>query len=93
MATPDSFTSLWLRNSVLRLFGGDIGFDRAAADQRFRESVLSSFDQLGAAARAPGPKFVLFHTLVPHDPYVFGPRGRRSHSPRRPKMHSARASE
>jgi hypothetical protein len=42
---------------------------------RFRKSVRSAFDQLGAVAGEPGPKFVLFHTLIPHDPYVFGARG------------------
>lgn len=25
--------------------------------------------------KRPGPKFVVFHTLLPHDPYIFGERG------------------
>ena len=75
VATPDSFPSLWLRKSVLRVIGGPIGFDDGAADERFRRSIRSTFSRLEAVAAQPGPKFVVFHTLVPHDPYIFGARG------------------
>jgi hypothetical protein len=75
LAAPDSFANLWLRNSVLRLIGGKLGFDAAARNARFRKSIRSVFSQLEAVPQDLGPKFVLFHTLLPHDPYIYGPRG------------------
>lgn len=74
-AVPDSLENLWLQKTVLRVFGGPIGFDRAATDRRFRDSVHTGFSRLREVTKEPGPKFVLFHTLLPHDPYVFGPHG------------------
>jgi hypothetical protein len=77
VATPDSFTSLWLDKSVLGLVGGKYGFDEGAANERFRKGVRSAFSQLEAVVDDPSPKFVVFHTLLPHDPYVFGAHGER----------------
>jgi hypothetical protein len=74
-ATPDSFPSLWLRQTLLRLVGGRLGFSDTAADERFRKTIRSGFSKLEAMPRDPGPKFVVFHTLVPHDPYIFGAQG------------------
>jgi hypothetical protein len=65
-----------LKDSVLRLVGGDIGFNDAAAQDRYRETIQSTFSRLEDVPKAvPGPKFVFFHTLLPHDPYVFSPHG------------------
>jgi hypothetical protein len=75
LAPPDSFANLWLRNSALRVIGGPIGFSEAARNERFRKTIRKVFAQLEAVPKQPGPKFVLFHTLLPHDPYVFGPHG------------------
>jgi hypothetical protein len=75
VATPDSFPSLWLRKSVLREIGGRFGFDDGAQDERFRRNYRSSFSRLGSVPGQPSPKFVVFHTLLPHDPYIFGARG------------------
>ena len=75
VATPDSFTSLWLRKSVLRLVGGPVGFDDGAANQRFRDAVNTAFSRLAALPGQPSPKLVVFHTLMPHDPYIFGANG------------------
>ena len=75
VSTPDSFQSLWLRKSVLRAFGGPIGFDDAAGDERFRKAIRSGFDRLDTVVTQPGPKLVVFHTLLPHDPYIFGRNG------------------
>jgi hypothetical protein len=75
VATPDSFTSLWLQKSLLTQIGGPFGFTRGAAAQRFRKAIDSGFSQLAAVPKQPGPKFVVFHTLLPHDPYVFGAHG------------------
>ncbi len=77
IAAPDNLTYLWLRASILRVFGGRFGFSDDASDERFRRSVLAAFDRLKAMPEIPGAKFVFFHTLIPHDPYVFGPQGER----------------
>lgn len=74
-SVPDSLTNLWLQKSVLRVLGGRLGFDDAARGERFRTNVRMGFSQLAAVPREPGPKLVLFHTLLPHDPYVFGRHG------------------
>ncbi|MEY2474362.1 MAG: hypothetical protein QOK28_3691 [Actinomycetota bacterium] len=74
-SAPDSFGNLWMRKTVLGAVGGAVGFNHRATDARFRTSVRSVFDKLRASAKLSGPKFVVFHTLLPHDPYVFGRRG------------------
>jgi hypothetical protein len=38
---------------------------------RHREGTLFGLRQLRRIATAPGPKFVMAHILLPHDPYVF----------------------
>ena len=75
VAVPDSYPSLWLRKSVLRQLGGRFGFDDAAQDARFRRNYRSSFERFDAVTAQPGPKLVVFHTLLPHDPYIFGAQG------------------
>jgi hypothetical protein len=75
VSTPDSFQSLWLKKSVLSEIGGPVGFNDGGANERFRRSIRSAFSRLDAVPRGQGPKFVVFHTLVPHDPYIFGARG------------------
>ena len=75
IATPDSFMTLWLQQTALGEVGGKLGFDDAATNARFREAIHKEFSRLAALPQEPGPKFVLFHTLLPHDPYIFGPRG------------------
>jgi hypothetical protein len=75
LAAPDTFRTLWLQQSVLRLVGGPFGFNTDAVQSRFRDSVQSQFDALQAIRPGPRPKFVLFHTLLPHDPYVYDAKG------------------
>ncbi|MDQ2983111.1 MAG: hypothetical protein M3R70_04180 [Actinomycetota bacterium] len=75
LAAPDNLTYQWLRKSVLSLVGGRFGFNEAGTNERFRRSVRSAFGRLDAVPGESGPKFVLFHTLMPHDPYIFGARG------------------
>ena len=77
IAAPDNFTYFWLRGTILMTFGGQFGFNQESSDERFSRSVLEAFDRLNAMPEALGPKFVFFHTLIPHDPYVFGPQGER----------------
>jgi hypothetical protein len=75
LAPPDGFPNLWMRKSVMGLFGGPLGFDQSATDERFRDAIRSTFATLDAVPSQPGPKFVVFHTLLPHDPYIFGAQG------------------
>jgi hypothetical protein len=75
LAPPDSFMNLWLHKSVLGLLGGPLGFNEGAMNERFRHSIRSVFSRLAALSPEPGPKFVVFHTLLPHDPYIFGAHG------------------
>jgi hypothetical protein len=44
-------------------------------DERHRQLVLSTFDDLQAIPDIKGPKFVFVHLVSPHRPYVFGPEG------------------
>jgi len=81
VATPDTFMTLWLQQSLLSRVGGWIGFNESASNERFRKAIRSTFSDLGAVPRQPGPKFVLFHTLMPHDPYIFGTHGESSTFP------------
>jgi hypothetical protein len=77
VGTPDSFMSLWLADrSVLEKVGGWPGFDQSAVDERFRDTIRSQFAALEDVPPQQGPKFVLFHTLMPHDPYIFGAHGK-----------------
>jgi hypothetical protein len=77
LASPDSFMNLWLSKSILRQAGGPAGFNEPAMNERFRRSVHSVFSDLGDLRPGPKPRFVVFHTLLPHDPFIFGPRGDR----------------
>lgn len=40
-----------------------------------REFILSAFDQLAAAPKLPGPKFVFAHIIAPHPPFVLDAEG------------------
>ena len=75
LASPDSFSNLWLAKSVLGQVGGPLGFNEGAMNERFRKSIRSEFSELRSIPTGGGPKFVVFHTLLPHDPYIFGARG------------------
>jgi hypothetical protein len=75
VATPDSFGTFWLQQSILGSVGGRLGFNDSATNERFRKTIRSAFARLAAVPREPGPKFVVFHTLLPHDPYIFGAEG------------------
>lgn len=75
LAPPDSFANLWLRKSLLRSIGGPLGFSTSATNARYRESIRHVFAQLRSLPTAGGPKFVVFHTLLPHDPYVYRSNG------------------
>jgi hypothetical protein len=73
--SPDTLDYFLLKGSILRAFGGKFGFNNEATNSRLRKSIETAFDRLETASTTPGPKFVLFHCLPPHDPYVFGANG------------------
>lgn len=75
-ASPDSFANLWLGKSILQRIGGPLGFNEQAMNQRFRQSIRSVFSELRSIRGGTRPKFVVFHTLMPHDPFVFAADGR-----------------
>jgi hypothetical protein len=74
-ASPDSFANLWLNKSILGQAGGPLGFNESAMNERFRHSISSEFAELGSIPTDGGPQFVVFHTLMPHDPYLYGSDG------------------
>lgn len=76
LAPPDSFANLWLRKSLLSSIGGPLGFAPSATEARYRGSVRHVFAQLRRLPSGEHPKFVVFHTLLPHDPYVYRGDGR-----------------
>jgi hypothetical protein len=76
IAPPDSFMNLWLQKSLLRKVGGPVGFDRASSNTRFRSSIRSQFAALTSRPHQGPPRFVVFHTLLPHDPYVYDAAGK-----------------
>jgi hypothetical protein len=75
LAPPDSFANLWMRQSVLHQVGGPVGFNRSATDARYRRTIDEVFGRLEARRTASAPQFVVFHTLLPHDPYVYAADG------------------
>ena len=49
---------------------------KAGAWPTFADVLMASFDGVEAAIAIPGPKFVVLHTLVAHEPYLFDSRCR-----------------
>jgi len=45
-------------------------------DLKHRENALFQFRELARLRSEPGPKFVMAHILLPHDPYIFDAQGR-----------------
>jgi phosphoglycerol transferase MdoB-like AlkP superfamily enzyme len=41
----------------------------------YQEHILSSFNQLAEISSLPGSKFVYFHVLAPHAPFIFDQNG------------------
>lgn len=76
LAPPDSFANLWLRKTALHAIGGPVGFDDGATNSRYRRAIDRVFGQLVARRSSVAPQFVVFHTLLPHDPYVYSASGR-----------------
>lgn len=72
----NEFESLLLRTTLIRqlLESGIIQFDPLGA-HNFRERTLLVLETLPELPRAPGPKFVFAHLIIPHPPFVFGPNG------------------
>jgi hypothetical protein len=75
-AIDDSFANLWISKSVLAKVGGPLGFNQPAKNARFRTSIEKGFKKLGSQRPGAKPKFVVFHTLLPHDPYIYDANGK-----------------
>ncbi|MFO7916891.1 MAG: sulfatase-like hydrolase/transferase [Anaerolineae bacterium] len=70
---PAEFPMMLYRTTVLFPLGARLGiFDPR---EMRRRAILRKFDALAEIPEKEGPKFVFAHFLLPHDPYVFGPRG------------------
>jgi hypothetical protein len=66
----NEFTEVLVRTTLLRPLA-----DRLISHDR-REVVLCMFDTLAEVQHTvEGPRFVFAHILVPHPPFLFGPRG------------------
>lgn len=77
-----NFEELFLRTTALRLiteanaaFLGPLTRRVKTPAQQHYEWVTFSLDQLDQIPQIPGKKFVYFHVLAPHDPFVFAADG------------------
>jgi hypothetical protein len=69
------FSATLLESTVLWPFASRLGIASYANRRLQWERIRFQFAKLGEIAAAPGPKFVFAHFLIPHPPYVFGPKG------------------
>ena len=74
-APPGSFANLWMGKSILGQVGGPLGFDQSAMNDRFRHAIREEFSELTQIRTGDRPTFVVFHTLLPHDPYLYDAQG------------------
>ena len=58
------FARMWLSTSLLKVF-------ERAQEKHLAARHLYNYGQLKTAHKIPGPKFVFFHSLPPHHPYLF----------------------
>jgi hypothetical protein len=72
----DEFSSVLLQTTLMRAFNEPDAAPDDPWDWRvLREHTAYALDRLDEMPGVPGPKFVLAHLLVPHDPYVFDADG------------------
>jgi len=68
----NGFAEMLLDTTILKpaieIFIGD-------SKVRNREKIRYKFQELADVPEIEGPKFVFVHTLLPHDPYIFGQNG------------------
>lgn len=73
----NEFEILYVRTTFARLLD-DAGFlarFHYTPEDRKRELILFDLEQLKEIPSLPGPKFVFAHLVIPHQPFVFGPKG------------------
>ncbi|MBE0697552.1 MAG: sulfatase-like hydrolase/transferase, partial [Anaerolineaceae bacterium] len=77
-----NFEDLFIRTTALRIlteantaFFSSLTRQVKTPTQQHYEWVQFSLEQLGQIPAIPGKKFVYFHVLAPHDPFVFAPDG------------------
>lgn len=74
------FESELIRTSLIRLFVDMpqllpfLDFTQAEFQEHFLQ-VKYTLNELPEMPSIPGPKFVMVHILVPHEPYIFSPEG------------------
>jgi hypothetical protein len=71
------FEALFADTTLLRL-ATDFGYldlQKMSEQEYFRQRTSAAFDGLKETPRDGGPYFTFAHIIVPHPPYVFGPRG------------------
>jgi hypothetical protein len=74
--SPEKFSENFLgRFSVFILENSPVAVLFKSPMSKHRQDIKYSFEKLKEIINAPGPKFVFFHILSPHPPYVFGPDG------------------
>lgn len=74
---PEFETALFETTALPVLEEAVLGKDEITGfDLRHRENALFQFRELARLRNEPGPKFVMAHILLPHDPYIFDAQGR-----------------
>jgi hypothetical protein len=74
--TVNEFETLIIRSSAGLIFldAGIINVDQSSVES-VRARTLFALDKLGSLSSVPRPKFVFAHLVIPHRPFVFGPKG------------------
>lgn len=82
MYSLSNFEEMFLRTTALRVlaegnasFFGPLNQRIITPAEQHYEWVKFALDSLTQVPEIPGKKFVYFHVLAPHDPYVFAPDG------------------
>lgn len=70
----NDFNLLFLRSTMLNWLADSI-IEKKDYGQYFRAKTLFSFAQLSHMADIRGPKFVYFHIMCPHAPFIFDRNG------------------
>jgi hypothetical protein len=81
----NEFEILYVRTTFARLLD-DEGFlarFHYTPEDRKQELILFDLEQLKEIPLLSGPKFVFAHLVIPHQPFVFGPKGEAAVIPER----------
>jgi len=73
----DRFTILVLRSSMLQPLYSRRELFGFSGTNELRKRLLYNFDKLAEVPNIPGPKFVFFHIVSPHPPFLFDRNGKK----------------